>query len=130
MSLGRVLVAPDLHDRKPARPRDLLEHLEGETAVLLAARLGILPGSGGGLRRLGRVNLKIDHGIEWTVHGFLRIDRPHQSEHKRGHKKDRVCKTHLQRSSHFYAGASRKRQSLSRVIWLTRSTSQARYSRM
>src|SRR5215467_10217773 len=73
--LGRLLVAPDFDDREPARSRDLLEHLEGEAAVLLAARLGILPGGGGGRRRLGRGNLEIDNGIEWAAHGFLRIDR-------------------------------------------------------
>jgi len=74
--LGGFLVAPDLDDREPAGTRDLLKHLKGEAAVFLAACLGVLPGSGGGLRRLGRVNLKIDHDIGWTVHGFLRIDRP------------------------------------------------------
>src|SRR5215831_4586587 len=88
--LGRLLVAPDFDDREPARSRDLLEHLEGEAAVLLAARLGILPGGGGGRRRLGRGNLEIDDGIEWAAHGFLRIDRPHRGETKRGQRKDQV----------------------------------------
>src|SRR5215472_9652825 len=86
MRLGGLLVAPHFQDRKPARPRNLLKHLEGEIAILLAARLGILPGSGGGLHRLGRVNLKTDDSIEWTVHGFLRIDGPHHRQTKRGQR--------------------------------------------
>src|SRR5215472_1135776 len=88
--LGRLLVAPDFDDREPARPRDLLEHLEGETAVLLAAGLGILPGSCGGQRRLGRGNLKIDDGIDWAAHRFLRIDGPHCRKGERSQRKDQV----------------------------------------
>src|SRR6516162_533511 len=88
--LGGLFVAPDLDDREAARPRDLLEHLETEIAVLLAARFGVLPGSGGSLRRLGRVNLKIDDGIEWAARGFLRIDGPRRRKDERNQRKDQV----------------------------------------
>ena len=85
--LGGLLVAPHLDDREAARPRDLLEHLETETAVFLAARVGVLPGCGGGLRRLGRVNLKIDDVEQWSAHGLVRMGGLHRRQAKCSQRK-------------------------------------------
>ena len=106
MRRGGGLAMPSREQRQAVRPADFGERFEPGIARFFAATYGQLPGQRRGLQRGRRGDLNIGHGVDrLPAGGFPGIH-------------------------HAAAGARRKRQSGSRAIWLTRSISHARYSRM